>query len=199
MGTGQALRRGRISVIGTSGSGKTTFAQRLAQRLGVPHVELDSIHWGPNWTPLPLEIFRERVAEALKGDAWACDGNYSKVRDIVWRRADTVVWLDYPMPLVMARVIRRTLRRTLTREELWSGNQERFWEAFFGRDSIVRWALTTYNRRRREYPVLFSQPEYAHLQVIRLPSPRAARTWLNIQGQMAESQLAVSDSSIQSL
>jgi adenylate kinase family enzyme len=145
-------------------------------------VELDSIHWGPNWTPLPLEVFRERVRQALDADAWVIDGNYSKVRDIVWGRAHTVVWLDYPLSVIMGRVIRRTLHRTLTREELWSGNQERFWEAFFGRDSIVRWSLSTYGRRRKEYPVLFSQPEYAHLNVIRLPSPGATRKWLNGQG-----------------
>ena len=173
---------GRFAVVGTSGSGKTTLARQLAKRLDVPHVELDSIHWGPNWTPLPLEVFRERVQEALSVDAWVSDGNYSKVRDIIWSRADTVLWLDYPLPLVMGRVIKRTFHRTLTREELWGGNQEHFFEAFLGRDSIVLWALSTYNRRRREYPILFSQPEYSHLRVIRLHSSRAAQKWLKTQG-----------------
>ncbi len=180
--TGRVPSPGRTVVVGTSGSGKTTFAHQLARWLDVPHVELDAIYWGPNWTPLPIDAFRVRVEEALNGDAWTADGNYSKVRDIVWGRADTVVWLDYPLPLVMARVIKRTCYRTLTREELWSGNRERFLEAFFGRDSIVLWALSTYNRRRREYPTLFGRPEYAHLKVIRLQSSRAARKWLDGQG-----------------
>jgi adenylate kinase family enzyme len=172
----------RFVVVGTSGSGKTTLARHLAQRLSIPHVELDALHWGPNWTPSPLGILRDRLEGALSGDAWVCDGNYSKVRDIIWSRADTVVWLDYPLALVMGRVIRRTLHRTLTREELWGGNRERFKEAFFSRDSILLWALSTYGRRRKEYPVLFHRPEYAHLRVIRLQSPRAACQWLDRQG-----------------
>ncbi len=90
----------RIVVVGTSGSGKTTMAARLAEGLGLPHVELDAIHWGPGWTPLAVEEFRERTAEALAGEAWSTDGNYSGVRDIVWSRADTLVWLDYALPVV---------------------------------------------------------------------------------------------------
>lgn len=173
----QAFLR-RIAVVGTSGSGKTTLAHQLALRLGIPHVELDAIHWGPNWTPAPLEIFRERTAEALAGDAWTVDGNYSAVRGIVWRRADTVVWLDYPLPVVMSRVTRRTLRRFLKREELWNGNRERFQEAVLSRDSIILWALRTYRRRQKEYPLLLSLPEHAHLNVVHLQSSRITREWL---------------------
>lgn len=172
----------RTAVVGTSGSGKTTLASRLAQRLGVLHVELDAIHWGPDWTPAPRDLFRERTAQALGGEAWTTDGNYSAVRDIVWSRADTVVWLDYPLPLIMVRVTGRTVRRFITRERLWNENRERFRESFFSRDSIILWALCTYRRRRREYPMLFRQPEYAHLDVVRLRSPRAAREWLGMQG-----------------
>ncbi len=168
----------RVAVVGTSGSGKTTLARLLAQRLGVPHVELDALNWGPNWTPAPPELFRERTAQALGGVAWTTDGNYSHVRDIVWNRADTVVWLDYPLPVVMGQVIRRTIRRCVTREELWNGNREQFWYAFVGRDSIVWWSLRTYGRRRREYPILFSRPEHARLNVVRLRSHRATRKWL---------------------
>ena len=169
----------RTAVVGTSGSGKTTLASNLAQRLGLPHVELDSLHWGPDWTPAPREHFRERVEQALSGEAWTTDGNYSTVRDIVWGRADTVVWLDYSLPLVMGRVTWRTVRRCASREVLWNGNRERFREAFFARDSIIWWALTSYRRRKRQYPALFRQPEYAHLRVVRLASPRATREWLD--------------------
>jgi len=176
--TGHQVCRRRIAVVGTSGSGKTTLAHQLALRLGIPHVELDAIHWGPDWTPAPLEIFRERTAEALCGDAWTVDGNYSAVRGIVWNRADTVVWLDYPLPVIMSRVTRRTLRRFLKREELWNGNRERFREAVLSRDSIILWALRTYRRRQKEYPVLLSLPEHAHLSVVHLQSPRTAREWL---------------------
>jgi adenylate kinase family enzyme len=185
----------RIVVVGTSGSGKTTLAHQLAERLGIPHVELDAIHWGPNWTPAPLADFRERTAQALSGDVWTTDGNYSHVRDIVWSRANTIVWLDYPLPVILGRVTRRTIQRFVTREELWSGNRERFWTSFFSRDSIILWSLRTYRRRRREYPVLFSQPEYAHLDVVHLQSPRAAREWLRAQKTMNNEQRPIPVSS----
>lgn len=127
----------RIVVVGTSGSGKTTTASRIAQRLGIHHVELDALHWEPDWTPAPLDVFRERVARALNGDAWAVDGNYSKVRDIVWSRTDTVVWLDYTLPVIMGQLVWRTLRRVFTREELWSGNRESLRTTLLSRDSIL--------------------------------------------------------------
>jgi adenylate kinase family enzyme len=164
--------------VGTSGSGKTTMAARLAEGLGLPHVELDAIHWGPGWTPLPVEEFRRRTAEALAGEAWTTDGNYSRVRDVVWSRADTLVWLDYALPIVLWRVIWRTLLRVVRREELWGGNRENLRASFLSRDSIILWALKTYHRRRREYPILLRRPEYDHLQVVHLRSPRQARRWL---------------------
>ena len=175
VGRGQLGRR--INVVGTTGSGKTTTARQLAERLGIPHVEMDALNWGPDWTPAERQVLRERVAQALVGEAWVVDGNYSSVRDIVWGRADTIVWLDYTLLVTMAQLTRRTLRRVLTREELWGGNRER-WTNFFTRDSILWWALTTYRRRRRQYPALLARPECAHLAVVHLRSPRAAREWL---------------------
>lgn len=171
----------RINVVGTTGSGKTTTARQLAERLGVLHVEMDALNWGPNWTPAEREVLRERMSQALVGEAWVVDGNYSSVRDIVWGRADTIVWLDYTLLVTMAQLMRRTVKRVVTKEELWNGNRER-WTNFYTRDSILWWGLTTYRRRRREYPVLLVRPEYAHLAVVHLRTPRAAREWLAAVG-----------------
>jgi adenylate kinase family enzyme len=169
----------RFAVVGTSGSGKTTLAGQIARRLGIAHVELDSLHWGPDWTPTPRPLFRERVAEALSVEAWSTDGNYGAVRDIVWTRAGTVVWLDYALPVVMWRVIWRTIRRSVSQEELWNGNRERIGTALLSRDSIILWAFNSYRRRKRDYPVLLALPEYAHLQIVHLSSPQAAAEWLD--------------------
>jgi adenylate kinase family enzyme len=168
----------RIAVVGTTGSGKTTLARKLAAQLHVPHIELDSLHWEANWTPAPQQVFHRRVAQALSGEAWTTDGNYSELRDLTWGKADTVVWLDYSLSLVLSRVTRRTIRRSLRHEVLWGNNQERFGRALLSRDSIILYALKTYRRRRREYPVLFRQPRYAHLRVVHLESPRATQEWL---------------------
>ena len=101
------------------------------------------------------------------------------MRDIVWSRADTVVWLDYALPAIMWQLVQRTLRRIVTREELWGSNRESLSKALFSRESILLWALQTYRRRREEYPVLLSRAEHAHLAVVHLRSPRAARAWLS--------------------
>jgi adenylate kinase family enzyme len=168
----------RIAVIGTACSGKTTLAARLAHRLGVRHVELDALNWQPNWTQTPTDVFRACVADALSTDAWVVDGNYRKVRDIVWTRADTIIWLDYPLPVILARLFKRTLRRVVTREELWNGNRETLRGALLSRDSLLLWALKTHRRRRRETPMWLTRPEYQHLTLIHLTSPRAADRWL---------------------
>lgn len=167
----------RISVVGTSGSGKTTLARQISQSLAISHVELDALHHEPNWTEAPIDVFRKRVEQSLSGDSWVVDGNYSKVRDIVWGRADTVVWLDYPLPVMMKRVVWRTLRRAITQEELWNGNRES-WRIIFSNDSMPLWVLRTYKKSRKEYPVLLSQPEYSHLKVVHLHSPQATNAWL---------------------
>ena len=168
----------RIHVVGTSGSGKTTMAEQLAQLLNIPHIELDALHWEADWQPVPPALFAQRVEAALQGPTWTVDGNYSRVRDLIWKRADTVIWLDYSLAVIMSRLILRTVSRAITREELWNGNRESIRLSFFSRDSILLWALQTYKRRRREYPILFAQPETAHLEVIRLRSPKASAAWL---------------------
>src|SRR3954453_23107357 len=105
----------RVSVIGCSGSGKTTFGRAVATRLGVPFVELDAIFHQPGWTELPDDEFQDRVRAATAGAGWVVDGNYGVVRPIVLERATTVVWLDYSRPRVMQQVIRRSIARAIDR------------------------------------------------------------------------------------
>ena len=168
----------RIVVIGTTGSGKTTLAQRLAERLSLECIDLDALYWGPNWTPATVEVFRARVEAALCGDRWAVSGNYSRVRDIVWGRADTVIWLDYPLRVALGRLFRRAIRRVVTREELWSGNRETFRGQFLSRDSLFLYAIRSHARHRRNYELAIQQPDYAHLAVLRFRSPRETDDWL---------------------
>ncbi len=169
----------RIVVIGTTCAGKTTLAQALGGKLRVPHIELDALYWGPGWAALPTETFRSAVAEALSGDAWTTDGNYSKAQDITWGRADTVVWLDYAFPVIMWRLITRTLHRVVTQEVLWNDNRETWRGAFFSRDSLFMWAIKSHAGRRKRTLQRLQDPANRHLTVVRLRSPRATRAWLN--------------------
>ena len=163
----------RVSIIGSSCAGKTTLARSLSAALGIPHIELDALHWGPNWTPCETEEFRARVRAAVAAPAWVADGNYSKTRDIVWARATTVIWLNYPFPLVFGRAVTRTLRRIITRETLFAGNRETL--AITDPDWIPWWVLRTFRRRRRAYPQLLRQPQFAHLRVLELTRPSQAQ------------------------
>lgn len=99
----------RVAIVGTSCAGKSTLASVLAEQLAVPHIELDAHHWGLNWTPRPLELFRDSLDQATAEPRWVCAGNYRMVRDLVWQRATTIVWLDYSFPLVFRRALGRTI------------------------------------------------------------------------------------------
>jgi adenylate kinase family enzyme len=168
----------RIVVIGVTGSGKTTLANTLSQRLAIPHIEMDSIHWLPGWQERARDETRQIVTQRIAAPAWVMDGNYSSVRDITWQRADTLVWLDYPLRLSIWRLFWRILRRAWSRELLWGTNRDPFWRHFLTRDSLFWWAIKSRRKHRRDYPALFQQPEYAHLTVIRLRSPRETDDWL---------------------
>ena len=170
----------RIAVIGTSGSGKTTLARVLAARLGLPRIELDALYWEPNWTPAFVMDFRARVEEATDAPAWVADGNYHTSRDIVWERAEALVWLDYGLWLSLGRLLRRTWRRVFTREELWNGNRENIWNQLqvWSQDSLIHWFFKTYWRRKREIPMLLELEENQHLKVFHFRSPRETEKWL---------------------
>ena len=143
----------------------------------MPHVELDALHWGPNWTTPTDEDFRARVAESLSSPGWVVDGSYhGKLGDRVLERADFIVWLDLPFRTVARRIWIRTLRRIRTREELWAGNRETWRDALFSRDSLFVWVVTTHRSRRRRYLERLGRYQFVHLR-----SQREIEAWLGQQ------------------
>ena len=161
----------RISVVGNTGSGKTTLAEAVAARLGLPRLELDGVFHQPDWQPLETEEFRRIVSDFTAAEGWVVDGNYSAVRDIVWDRADTVIWVDPPRHRLMRRLARRTLRRMATGAELWNGNRERWRYLFRREESILLYAWTNHRRVRARYESAQSDPANAHLTFVRLRTP----------------------------
>ncbi len=182
----------RVSVVGSTGTGKTTFARELATILGVPHVELDALAWGPSWTIVDDATFLPRVRSAIAGEGWVIDGNYGGrgARQLVWAAADTVVWLDFSLAVIYARLWRRTLARIRDGSELWpgTGNRETVRGAFLSRESLFWWALKTYRGRKRNYARFMSLPEHAHLTRLRFRRPAEAEGWLAAQRARAVSR-----------
>ena len=156
------------------------MSRALARALDAPNIELDAIFHQPGWTPLDDETFKARVAEVTGRARWVVDGNYSAVRDIVWERADTVVWFDLPYVTVMARTIRRTVRRTVTRQQLWNGNKEP-WSNLFSfnpEKSIIAWAATRHRVYRQRYGAAEQDARWDGLRFVRLRSQREADAFL---------------------
>jgi adenylate kinase family enzyme len=170
----------RVSVVGNSGSGKSTVAGELASALGVPHVELDGVFHQPGWVPLAEDEFQRAAAAAVAGDGWVIDGNYSAVRALVWARADTVVWLDLPRRTVMRQIVWRTLRRAVTREELWNGNREplRNFLTWAPEESVISWAWHNHAKYRDRYGAAAADPANGDLTFVRLTSRRGIKRFM---------------------
>lgn len=161
-----------------SGSGKTTTGRALAERLGVPFVELDALVHGPNWTETPDDELRRILEPILAGEGWVIDGGYRrKIGDLVLQQADVIVWIDLPLRVWFPRLIRRTVRRLGGHEKLWNGNQESLKGAIGGKEALLPYAIRVYFSRRRRYPT-----ELASYTVVRLRSQAAVDAFVRAAG-----------------
>jgi adenylate kinase family enzyme len=173
----------RIVIQGASGSGKTTLARELARSLDVPYLELDSIYHQEHWTPLDVEAFRERVSAFADQPRWVSDGNYRAVRDVLWRRANVIVFIDLPRRHVIARLLKRTIRRGVRREELWNGNRELL-RHLISRNpdiNVVLWSWKTHARYHEIVPSE-ARTQAPHAEVTVLVSPTAVTSFLQRLG-----------------
>ncbi|MBY8168060.1 adenylate kinase [Vibrio fluvialis] len=166
----------RINVVGTSGSGKSTFGRQLSQQICAPYIEMDALFWQPNWEETPDAEFFVRVEQALNGDAWVLDGNYNRTVPVKWQRVDTVIWLDYSFTRTTCQAVKRAVSRSLSGRELWpgTGNRESLRKSFFSRDSIVWWTLKTYYKNRQRYLTMMQDADFSHIRFIHLRDPRQA-------------------------
>ena len=158
----------RILVVGPTGSGKTTVARYLSERYQVPHVELDALHWGPNWTI--QEDFLEEVDRAIAESEWVIEGGYVTPIRGAWPHADLVVWLDYPFPTILYQLLKRTFVRRWRSERIFNDNRESLRTTFFSRNSLILWLFQTYDKRKRLFAELAE--EHPEVRVERLTSRR---------------------------
>lgn len=158
----------RILVYGVTGSGKSTAAQQIAARTGLPVFLADEFCWEPNWTTVPLELQRERYAAAVAGETWVLDTVYSTSLDIVLPRVELIVGLDYPRWFSLQRLLRRSVRRAATKEPVCNGNTES-WRLLASKDSILRWHFQSFARKRRRMRQWAAAPDGPPVLPIRRP------------------------------
>jgi adenylate kinase family enzyme len=116
----------RVVVIGSGGSGKSTFARSLGEATGIEVIHLDSLYWKPNWRKSPPAEWEKRVAELVKRDSWIMDGNFGGTRRMRIEASDTVVFLDFPRLVCIYRVIRRGIcYRGKSRPDMAEGCNEK--------------------------------------------------------------------------
>jgi len=169
----------RIVVVGTTCSGKSTLAKQLCEKLNYKYIWLDELHWAPNWVERPDDEFRKLLkAELLGEETWVADGNYSVIRDIIWPKADTIIWLNYGFAFTLWRSVKRSFLRAITKKKLFSNNVESFYTSFFTRDSVIWWMIKTHKRRKMEYPKLLAQEQWNHLKVLVFKKPRETKNFL---------------------
>jgi adenylate kinase family enzyme len=165
----------RVLIAGTSGSGKSRLARRIAAILDLGYVELDALHHGANWTPRPG--FLEDVEGFADGSRWVTEWQYPAVRELLAERADLLILLDLPRRLVMARIVRRTLARRLRRTELWNGNREPPLRTIaHDRDHIIRWAWRTHADHVPRVTACVER--HPTLPVVRLRTPKQIEDWM---------------------
>lgn len=176
-----ALSFKHIVIIGTTSSGKSTLAKQIADMFNFKYIDLDALHWEPNWQEAPLDVLRERVKAATQAPAWVIAGNYHSVRDIIWPKAEAIIWLDYSFWKIFWQLARRTFTRWWTQELLWGTNRENLWTHFklWSQDSLFHWLFKTYWKRKMEYPILLGLPEYRHLKLIHFKHPNDTKNWIN--------------------
>jgi len=177
----------RVNVIGTSGSGKTTFGRRLAEILQIPFFEMDHLFWKPDWQESTDEEFLPRLQEVTSRDEWVLDGNYSRMNAIKWQNVDMIVWIDRSLVRTLYQITARSLRRAVTRAEIWkgTGNRESLRRSFFSHESVILWSLTSHRVNRRRYTAAMQDPELARIWFVRLRTAKAVEQFLNAAEQAA--------------
>ena len=170
----------RINVIGTSGSGKSTFARTLANKLNYPHIEMDAIFWQKNWRQLDDKEFFQKLENTLNKEVWVLDGNYTRTLSIKWRQIDTIIWIDFSFTRTLYQAISRAISRIIDKKELWpnTSNRESL-NMLFSKNSIVLWTLKTYLKNKRKNASFITDPNWSHLKFIRLTSPKHCEQFLN--------------------
>ncbi len=175
----------RIRVVGSGG--KSSLARALGVKLGLPVVELDAIHWLPNWVERPRCESARIVETAIESmpAGWICDGNYfSSLGKSSVAQADTIIWVRMPWSVVLWRIVMRSFKRARDKRRICGSNYES-WSRMLGPDALWLWHLKNpYMKRKHERGLVALVPE--DTPVIKINSPRELNRFYQIQGLVRE-------------
>lgn len=165
----------RILVYGVTGSGKSTAAERIAARTGLPLTLLDELTWLPGWVPVDAEEQRQAISAITAGERWVLDSSYGDWLGFVLPRTELVVGLDYPRWLSLQRLVRRTISGAITKEPRCNGNVES-WRNLLSRRSIIGWHFSSFTRKRRRMREWAADPSAP--PVLLFTRPRDLEAWM---------------------
>lgn len=158
-------------ILGCAGSGKSTLSRELASCAGLPLTERDALG-----VPGSRD-YREALSQLARQPRWILDGAPYYEDALIYGAADTVIFLDYPKPLVMWRVLRRTLLIELSRRPIGAHHPSGL-SIWRDAEHPLRWAWTSHRSRRQEGLALTARPDLAHTQLIHFTHPTQAKRWL---------------------
>ncbi|MBD5559533.1 MAG: adenylate kinase [Clostridia bacterium] len=101
----------RVLIVGSPGSGKSTFARRLAQITHLPLVYLDMLYWKADGTTETAEVFDARLRAVLAKPRWIMDGNYMRTLKVRLSACDTVFAFDVPPEICLEGALARIGRK----------------------------------------------------------------------------------------
>lgn len=170
----------KINVIGTTGSGKSTFSQQLAEKIDCPYIQMDQLFWKRNWIESTDAEFIPKIQVAISDDSWVLDGNYSRTNDVKWKDADTIIWIDYSYFRTLLQLFKRTIVRIVSNKELWTdtGNKESFRKSFMSKTSIFLWFFKNHKKNRARYAELMNSPIANRVEFIRLKNPKEVNRFI---------------------
>ena len=161
----------RVIIIGCGGAGKSTLAQKMGQKTGLPVVHLDKLFWKPSWVESTPEEIDEKIRQELDKPQWIMDGNFNRTLPMRVARADTVIYLDFSRMACLLGVLKRVLTTYgKVRPDMGEGCPERIDFEF------LKWVWNyNKNKRERNYRLL---NEAEHAETIVLKNRRAVKKFL---------------------
>jgi adenylate kinase family enzyme len=163
----------RIMIAGCCGSGKSTLSRSLGKLTQLPLIHLDQEYWQAGWEEPSAEDWRSKVASLVTRDKWIMDGNYSGTWDLRLPRAELVIYLRYPLLLVLYRAVKRIITNYgRVREDMAQGCPERFSLAFF------HFILVCHFRSSHAHLQQLQNLEPPQTLLV-FRSPKALNNWIN--------------------